>query len=88
MKPSDNVVKVIASIAHQTTMLALNAEIEVTRAWNAGRAFAVIADEVKELSMRSISAAEDIAEKLNVTVNKVSGGNLQSDYARAEIELF
>jgi len=38
--------------------------------------------------MRSISAAEDIAEKLNVTVNKVSGGNLQSDYARAEIELF
>lgn len=67
------VVKVIASIAHQTTMLALNAEIEATRAGNAGQAFAVIADEVKELSKRSTSAAADIAEKLNVTVNKVAG---------------
>jgi methyl-accepting chemotaxis protein len=66
-------IKVITSIAQQTSLLALNAEIEAARAGSAGRGFSVVAFEVRKLSVLTTKAAADIAEKINSTCKKVDG---------------
>ena len=66
-------IKIITSIAQQTSLLALNAEIEAARAGSAGRGFAVVAFEVRKLSVLTTKAAADIAERINTTCKKVDG---------------
>jgi methyl-accepting chemotaxis protein len=64
-------IRVITQIARQTQLLALNAEIEATRAGSAGRGFLVVANEVRKLSQQSNQAASDISEQIHATCGKV-----------------
>jgi methyl-accepting chemotaxis protein len=68
-----NVIKVITAIAEQTNLLALNATIEAARAGEAGKGFAVVASEVKDLAQETARATEDISRRVE-TIQADTGG--------------
>jgi methyl-accepting chemotaxis protein len=68
-----NVVNLIAQIARQTTLLALNSTIEAARAGAAGRGFAVVASEVKALAVQTQEATEEIKKKIDALQRDAAG---------------
>ena len=68
-----NVIMVITSIAEQTNLLALNATIEAARAGEAGKGFAVVASEVKDLAQETARATEDISQRVQAIQADTAG---------------
>src|SRR6201988_463179 len=68
-----NVVNLIAQIARQTTLLALNSTIEAARAGAAGKGFAVVASEVKALAVQTQNATEEIKKKIDALQRDAAG---------------
>ncbi|HEV7896907.1 MAG TPA: methyl-accepting chemotaxis protein [Planosporangium sp.] len=69
--------RVIHNIAEQTNLLALNATIEAARAGQAGRGFAIVANEVKELSQETARATNDVADRV-AAIQQDSAGAIEA----------
>lgn len=77
------IIKNIDGIAFQTNLLSLNAAIEAARAGDAGAGFAVVAQEVRNLSRRSAESAENTAILVEETIGTVKTGTQLAENTRA-----
>ncbi len=76
----------IEEISQQTTMLALNASIEASRAGEAGRGFSVVATEVGKLADRSSQSVKDIGSLTNDAMQKANDSVSRMDKVKSEME--
>jgi methyl-accepting chemotaxis protein len=79
------IIKVIDQIAFQTNILALNAAVEAARAGDAGMGFAVVAEEVRNLALRSADAARDTSALVEASIVRSKAGLAKVEQVTNEI---